>query len=64
MKKANTPEVLNKPAPKGTALAKQQDMNKPNALGNTKAQLDKLRADAKAKTMAQRETNLSRRRGM
>ena len=64
MKKANTPEVLNKPAPKGTALAKQQDMNKPNILGNTKAQLDKLRADAKAKTMAQRETNLSRRRGM
>lgn len=64
MKKANTPAVLNKPAPKGTALAKQQDMNKPNILGNTKAQLNKLRADARDKTMAQRETNLSRRRGM
>ena len=48
MKKANSPAVLNKPAPAGSALAKQQDMNKPNALGNTQAQLNKLRADAKS----------------
>ena len=52
MKKANSPAVLNKPAPAGSALAKQQAMNKPNALGNTQAQLNKLRADAKAATMA------------
>ena len=52
MKKANSPAVLNKPAPAGSALAKQQAMNKPNALGNTQAQLNKLRADAKAATLA------------
>lgn len=52
MKKANSPAVLNKPAPAGSALAKQQAMNKPNALGNTQAQLNKLRADAKSATMA------------
>ncbi len=52
MKRANSPAVLNKPAPAGTALARQQAMNKPNALGNTQAQLNKLRADAKAATMA------------
>ena len=52
MKKANSPAVLNKPAPAGSALAKQQSMNKPNALGNTQAQLNKLRADAKSATMA------------
>ena len=52
MKKANSPAVLNKPAPAGSALAKQQAMNKPNVLGNTQAQLNKLRADAKSATMA------------
>jgi len=52
MKRANSPAVLNKPAPAGTALAKQQAMNKPNALGNTPAELAKLRADAKAATSA------------
>lgn len=37
LKRANSPAVLNKPAPVGSALAKQQAMNKPNALGNTPA---------------------------
>ena len=52
LKRANSPAVLNKPAPVGSALAKQQAMQKPNALGNTPADLAKLRADAKAATLA------------